>query len=218
MKRLITMTLSAMLAITMSLGLAACGQKDAKEDAAPAAEEGAATETDDATAEVAPFATLGDVFAEDTEGMSSTIDEQRYVCAFNWGGAWWRIEADLEDGLYEKVDEAWVEDQDKVEELLSPLAVTKTDVLEAPDVETIEALAGKTGADLTAEGFTFAEGTMVVNGEETDCVATMGDFDFLVTFDGAVPDENAENVAGVVADMTVNSASIQGVTWTALEG
>ena len=226
MRRLVTLMLSATLACAMPMALAACGQKaDTGDDATveetdttePEAEDATATDEDEAV-EIAPFATLGDVFAEDTEGMSSTFDEQRYVCAFNWGGSWWRIEAELPDGMYDQLNEVWTEDQDKVEELLAPLAVTKTEATSPLTVEEIEAFVGKTGADLTAQGFTFMTGGMVVNGSETDCTSTLGDFDYLVTFDGAVPDEDAEDVAAAVADLTVSSVSVQSVSWTALEG
>ena len=219
MKKLVVFALSAAIAFATTFALTACGQKDETNDAATT--EAAATDaaTDEgAASENAPFATLGDVFAEDTESMSSTFDEQRYVCAFNWNGAWWRVEAALEDGMYDELNDAWAVDQNKVELMLSPLAVTSADVLEAPDTESLEALAGKTGADLTAEGFTFMPGTLVINGEETDCVATMGGFDCLVTFDGAVADENAEDVAAAVADMTVTGVGLQGVSWDVLEG
>ena len=219
MKKLVVFALSAAIAFATTFALTACGQKDETNDAATT--EAAATDaaTDEgAASENAPFATLGDVFAEDTESMSSTFDEQRYVCAFNWNGAWWRVEAALEDGMYDELNDAWAVDQNKVELILSPLAVTSADVLEAPDTESLEALAGKTGADLTADGFTFMPGTLVINGEETDCVATMGGFDCLVTFDGAVADENAEDVAAAVADMTVTSVGLQGVSWDVLEG
>ena len=216
MKRLVTLALSAMLACAMPVALSACGQKgDTADDAA--VEETGTTE-DEATGEAAPFATLGDVFAEDGEDMTSTFDEQRYVCAFNWGGSWWRIEAALPEGMYDELNEVWVEDQAKVEELLSPLAVTKTDAMSPLDVDSIEALVGKTGADLTAQGFAFTTGGMVVNGNETDCMASLDGFDYLITFDGAVADENTEDVAAAVADMTVNAASVQSVSWEALEG
>ena len=215
MKKLVAFALSAALVCATPFALTACGQKGGTDDAVTTDEP---AQTEDEQAEDAPFATLGDVFSEDTQSMSSTFDEQRYVCAFNWDGAWWRVEAALEDGMYDELNDAWIEDQNKVEELLSPLAVTKADVLEPLDAESIEALAGKTGADLAADGFTFATGTLVVNGEETDCVAMKDGFDYLVTFDGAVADENAEDVAAAVADMTVASAGVQGVSWDVLEG
>ena len=226
MKKILTILLTLMLVFAAPLTLSACGQKaDTGDDATveetdttePEAEDATATDEDEAV-EIAPFATLGEVFAAEGESMSSTFDEQRYVCAFNWGGSWWRIEAELPDGMYDQLNEVWIEDQDKVEELLSPLAVTKTDYTGPLMVEEIEALVGKTGADLTAQGFTFMPGGMVVNGSETDCTATLGDFDYLITFDGAVPDEDAEDVAAAVADLTVSSVSVQSVSWEYLEG
>ena len=215
MKKILTIFLTSTLVFAAPLALSACGQKTDAGDAA--VEEAEATDIEK-TAETAPFATLGDVFAEDTESVASTFDEQRYVCAFNWGGSWWRIEAALPDGMYDELDEAWIEDEQKVEELLSPLEVTKAEAISPLTVEETEALVGKTGADLAAEGFTFMAGGMVVNGSETDCTSTLGSFDYLVTFDGAVPDENAEDVAAAVADLTVSSVSVQSVSWTALEG
>ena len=230
MKKLLTMILSVTLACAAPVALTACGQKSGTDEgtAAEATDtettETEATETEatdtEATeqGETASFATLGDVFKEETDSMTSTFDEQRYVCTFNLGGTWWRVEAALEDGMYDQLNEAWTEDQTKVEELLTPLAVTKAEIKEPLDAEAIEAYIGKTGADLTADGFVFPFGTLVVNGNETDCSATMGDFDYLVTFDGAVEDENTEDPAGAVADLTVSAINVQSISWTALEG
>lgn len=209
MKKLMSLALSMTLVFAAPVALAACGQ-------AGGAGDGAATEAA-ASADATSFATLGDVFAAEPDDMSSTFDEQHYVCAFNSDGTWWRAEAALEPGMADELNAVWLESQDKVEELLSPLAVTKADVLEPLDDEAIASLAGKTGAELTSQGFTFMTGAMVVNGNETDCTATLGDFDYLITFDGAVPDENAEDVADAVADLAVSTASIQGVSWSALE-
>lgn len=221
MKKILTILLTSTLVFAAPITLSACGQKTDTGDNTALEEtddtEAEVTDTEE-TVETASFATLGAVFAEDTESMSATFDEQRYVCAFNRGGSWWRIEAALPDGMYDKLNEVWVEDQAKVEELLSPLAVTKAEAISPLTDEEVKALVGKTGADLAAQGFTFMAGGMVVNGSETDCTATLGDFDYLITFDGAVADENAEDVAGAVADLTVSAASVQSLSWTALEG
>ena len=58
----------------------------------------------------------------------------------------------------------------------------------------------------------------MVKGNEPDCVAVTGSFDYLITFDGKVADENTDDPAGAVADLKVNAAAIQGVNWMALEG
>ena len=206
MKKILTMALAAALLCTAPLTLAACGQGGGTD-------EGTSAET-----LTGQFATMADILTADTSSMASTCDGEHYVCAFELDGTWWRVEAELEEGMYDELMDVWVEDQAKVEELISPLAVTKAEELEPLDAESLEALAGKTGADLAADGFVFMEGAMVVNGEETDCVANLGDFDYLVTFEGAVADENATDVAGVVADMTVSSVSLQSVSFNAIMG
>lgn len=211
------MVLSMALACAAPVTLAACGQQGGSGEAAPAADAPAADATADAPADTGEFATLGDVFAADSQGRMSTFDEKRYICAFSIDDVWWRVTADLPEGMYAQLNEAWVEDQEKVLELLSPLAVTSADAFETPSEDEIAALVGKTGADLTADGFAFSFGTLVVNGEESDCVASKGSFDYLITFDGKVADENAEDPAAEVAGLTVSAASIQGITWDALE-
>ena len=206
MKKIVSIALAAALAAAPVV-LTACGQQGGSSNGGAAAASGVA----------APFATLGDVLAEDTEGMTSTFDEQHYICAFNLDGTWWRVEADLGEGMYDQIDAVWIEDQDKLEELLSPLKVTRADVLDAATAEELEAFVGKTGADLTADGFEFAPGTLVTNGDELDCVASKGSFDYLVTFDGTVEDENTDDPAGAVAGLTVNSVQIQGASWVIFE-
>ena len=208
-----TVIIVAVAFAAMLLAIAGCGQQSQASGSGASA---AFSESSQAV--TAPFATLGDVFAEDTEDMASIFDEQRYVCAFKWGGAWWRVEAALEDGMFDKLNEVWTEDEAKVEELVSPLAVAKAETIDAPTVEELDALSGKTGADLSADGFTFMAGGVAVNGNETDCTATKGSFDYLVTFDGAVADEDTDDPAGAVAEMTVAQVSLQGLSWDALEG
>ena len=168
--------IATMLAAVLAMGLVACGQQGGSDSGSTPAQTSS------------EFATLGDVLTAETESMTSTFDEKRYVCVFSADGTWWRVEADLEEGFSDKLNEVWAEDQAKVEELLAPIAVTK------------------------------AAGTLVVNGNETDCVAVKGSFDYLITFDGKVADEDTDDPAGAVADLKVNAAAIQGVSWTALEG
>ena len=198
--------IATMLAAVLAMGLVACGQQGGSDSGSTPAQTSS------------EFATLGDVLAADTESMTSTFDEKRYVCVFSAYGTWWRVEADLEEGFSDKLNEVWAEDQAKVEELLAPIAVTKAETLEAPSDEEVSALVGKTGAELKADGYEFSAGTLVVNGNDTDCVAVKGSFDYLITFDGKVADENTDDPAGAVADLKVNAAAIQGVSWTALEG
>lgn len=204
MRRMIALALAAALACTAPITLAACGQQGGAGTAGEAAASG-------------EFSTLGDVFSVETQDMTSTFDEHRYICAFSLDGVWWRVVADLPEGMSEQINEAWVDDQDKVAELLSPLEVASADMLEPLSDDEVAALVGKTGTDLTADGFELSVGTLTVNGDVTDAIATKGSFDYLVTFDGVVEDENTEDPAAAVADMTVSAASVQGISWYALE-
>ena len=206
MRKLITIALAAALACASPLALAACGNKGGAAGAG-ASEQGGASQ----------FATLGDVLSADTESMMSTFDDKRYACAFSLDGTWWHVEAALEEGMSDKLNEVWTEDQGKLEELLSPIAVTLAETIDAPTEEEVDAYVGKTGADLVADGFEFMAYGIVVNGDVTDCSASKGSFDYLFTFDGVVADEDTDDPADAVADLTVTSASLQGVSWKVFE-
>ena len=210
MKKLITIAVVAALTCMALATITACGQQGQASSSSAAAESSQA-----ATSE---FATLGDIFAAETQDMQSTFDEQHYACAFSLDGTWWRAEADLENGMFDKLNEVWTEDQAKVEELLAPLAVKTAEILEAPSADEIAAYIGKKGADLTADGFEFMAGGVAVNGDQTDCTVSKDSFDYLVTFDGAIANEDTEDPAADVADLTVADISIQGLSWSALEG
>ena len=222
MKRLITVTLVAALACVMAFVLAACGQQGGNGSSNANAETSSASASAEAPsssseAAIPQFATLGDVFNAETDNLISTFDEQRFVCAFKFNGNWWRVEAPLESGMYEQIDKLWFEDQDKVKELVSPLAVTKVGEFDTPSEEDLDALVGKTGAELTADGFKFMSGSVVAGDNKTDCTATKGFFDYVISFDGVIADENTDDLDAVVANMKVTNVEIQGLTWNFLE-
>lgn len=202
---------TGLLVATLSMGVVGCG-KGGSTDAASLGETAAPTEVTSGE-----FATLGDVLAAETDSMSSTFDQDHYACTFSSDGVWWHVEADLEEGMADKLNEVWVSDDAKVEELLSPIATTKVEKLEAPTDDEVNALVGKTGAELKDAGFKFKVGGVAVNGNETDCTATKGYFDYLITFDGAVADEDTADPTSAVADLKVSSIALQGVTWDVLE-
>ena len=226
--------IAGLFVAVMALGLCACGQQggssaasDAAASAASAASD-AASATDAAVQEAsdkllesakAAFGTIGDVFATETSDFTSTYDEKQYTCAFNFEDGWVRLVADLPDGMYDQLEEVFVTDDEKTKELLSSLPVTDCQVI-APSTPTQEEIdemfVGKTGAEINELGLDFTN--LVVNGEETDCNLTSFPFDYLITFDGAVPDENTEDVNAALADMTIKAAAIQGLSWSAIEG
>ena len=142
----------AALAATMASGLGAC----ARQNGADTSESSAAPSASQGTADTS-FATLGDIFASNYSDFISQYDETHYTCAFNVNGTCYRIVADLPKGMYESLSEAEFDDQTQVEDLLGPLAVAQQDIIaeSVPSQENLYTLAGKRGADLTAEGFVF---------------------------------------------------------------
>lgn len=187
-------------------GLPACS---AGGDATQQASAGAEAPSDAA----ARFATLGDIISEEgKEGLMSTYDDDTYSCAFRYGGEWLRATATLPDGAYGQLV-----DGGDAGAILADVPVTGIDSLGAgPSDEELASLAGQTGAELELLGFVFLPGTLVVNGDVTDCCATRSPFDYLVTFDGAVADEGTPDAAGAVSGLVVRSVAVQGVSWDAL--
>ena len=209
MKRLLDLVLVLMIVCTIPFSLVACGQQRAGNDDDTPTAAAQAVDTE--------FKTLGDVFSKNTQNMMSTYNDSRYVCAFDLDGTWWIVEANLEDGMSDKIDKEWVSDQDKVEEMLSPLAVTRADALDTPNPQELDEFVGKNGADLMTEGFSLVPGSVVINGNETDCVAIRESFDYLVTFDGTVVSEDDEFPVTELSNMTVKAIELQGVTLSELE-
>lgn len=202
---------TAALAIAVACGTSACGRQKAAisgstDDTAPETQ----VVTDGA------FATLGDIFASDCTDFISVYSATHYTCAFNCNGTCYRVVADLPQGMYESLSEAELGDRDKVQELLGPLAVTQQDIIaeSVPTQERLDELVGKSGKDLTAEGFVF-DG-LVVNGDQTDCSATKGAFSYMVTFDQPVEDEGTTDYAGAVKNLTVASVSFAGISYLVL--
>ena len=202
----------AALAATMASGLGAC----ARQNGADTSESSAAPSASQGTADTS-FATLGDIFASNYSDFISQYDETHYTCAFNVNGTCYRIVADLPKGMYESLSEAEFDDQTQVEDLLGPLAVAQQDIIaeSVPSQENLYTLAGKRGADLSAEGFVFDN--LVVNGDKTDCSASKGAFSYMVTFEQSVEDEGTTDYAGAVKNLTVESVSFAGISYLVLQ-
>jgi hypothetical protein len=200
------------LAIAIACGTGACGRQKGA-DSGSVGDMSAAVQA----ATDGEFATLGDIFASDCTDFISLYDENHYTCAFTLGGTCYRVVADLPKGMYESLSEAEFDDQTQVEDLLGPLAVAQQDIIaeSVPSQENLDTLAGKRGADLTAEGFVFDN--LVVNGDKTDCSASKGAFSYMVTFEQSVEDEGTTDYAGAVKNLTVESVSFAGISYLVLQ-
>lgn len=211
----------AMLAAVLMVGLVACGQQEQTQPA-PAEDAGAAVEetdveADDVEAADVEFHTIGDILNAGVERHGESFGEDEYSMMFRYGGKWMCAFAALPEGMYEELDEAMSGDMEKYEELLSTLEISELKVLEAtePTQEELDALVGKTGAELTEMGYDL--GYFYVDGDTTICYASDGTFEYDITFEGAAENEDTDDYAAELADMTVSDVSFWGATWTAFE-
>lgn len=198
---------TGLLAAVLAVCLCACGQQGSSSGASSSA-------AAPAQAAAAEYKTMADVYAVEKSGFMSTYDEKVFKCAFDADGKWIAVEAELPEGAFEKLQDVFAAEPGKVEELLSPAAITKVEVYEAPVQDELKAYEGKTGAELAAEGFDFR--ALAVNGEETDCMATKAPFDYLITFEGAVEDENTDDLSAAVGDLKATNISVQALSWSVL--
>lgn len=206
---------TGLLVASMSLGLVACGTADdGTEGATEGTKSTVVAKKPDRTVDIDKFDTFIDVVVSDMKQEETAFDEERYVYIGSNEGKWYRIEMGLKDGMYDILSDLTEREaeQKQIDIFVSTLELTKKEDLGAPSQEELDGLAGKKGSELASDGYEFQKGSLAVNGNETDCNATKGNFVYLITFDGAVPDEGAEDVAGAVADLPVKYVGIQGVT------
>lgn len=204
--------ITAALAMAMACGTSACGMRKG----ADSGNDNDAATTTQAAAD-GEFSTLGDIFASECSDYISMYDANSYTCAFNLDGTCYRVVASLPKGMYESLSEVEFDDEAKTRELLGPLAVTQQDIIAeaVPSQESLDALAGEKGADLTAEGYVIDN--LVVNGNQTDCSASKGAFSYMITFGEAVEDESTTDYAGAVKNLTVESVSFAGISYLVLQ-
>ncbi|MDO5118191.1 MAG: hypothetical protein Q4D34_06865, partial [Eggerthellaceae bacterium] len=188
------------LAIIMAFGLCACGQQS--------------TSSQPTSQSSGTFKTMADVFSAKSSEVRWVYDESHFFYAFNNDGKYTRVVVDLPNGMKDKLDASNF-DEAKIKELLGSLPIAKSEVLaDAATVQKeLDALKGKTGAEVSAAGYVI--NNYVVNGKTTDCSAEKQSLAYLITFDGAV-DKNTLSPTEAVEDLKVKSASIQGVSASAL--
>ncbi|MBQ6455272.1 MAG: hypothetical protein IJJ32_04190 [Eggerthellaceae bacterium] len=190
MKRRIILTIA--LAAFVAFGLCAC-----KQQSSPTQSHGT-------------FKTMADVFSANSSDVRWVYDESHFFYALKNDGKYMRIIVDLPEGMKDKLD-ATNYDEAKIKELLGSLPIAKNEVLadEATAKKELDALKGKTGAEVTAAGYTIINRS--VNGSTTDCIAEKEPLAYLITFEGTA-DRNATNPEESVKDLKVKSAVIQGIS------
>jgi hypothetical protein len=143
--------------------------------------------TDETPVDLSSVTTLGELLGLPDYGSSGS--EETYVYVFEQDGRFYRAVAASSPEVFaacfdlDAFDEA---DQAKLREILSPLPVLRIDDLSAaiPSQEMLDALVGKSGADLLADGWT-------IWGWDLDALEfgmDHGAFSYHVEFEGEVED------------------------------
>ena len=134
--------------------------------------------------------TLGDILGLPGYGYSAS--ENAFVTAVELNGIVYRVTANLDPKTAEAFLSLNFDDPDyqkKFIDLLSPMAIEKVENLteQKPSQEVLDALAGRTGADLLNDGWTCVGWSL----DDMTCEMYHGPFDFTVVFEGEVRDKDA---------------------------
>ena len=102
-------------------------------------------------------------------------------------------------------------DIEKQKTILEPLVVKEQKIFAIPPQSELDALIGKTGAELAAEGYSFD----LISSNESDSVtagAVKEPFHYMITLEGYVDDSDVPDIAKAIADHKVTSVEIDGLS------
>ena len=196
------------LAVCLCCLLAACGGKTGKNE--------------DAEAAVRGCATMGEAFAlAGKETELTGYGETAVVFAFELNGTYWRLTADLTPAQADEIDALDVTADDHIEKcraITGPLAVTKCEKLDEKKLtdEQLQALAGKTGAELLDGGWrlgSYADAAKLEFELEREGLA------YTVTFEAQSPIVDPENIDAeeTIRALKVKSAAFRGLGDSAVD-
>lgn len=166
--------------------------------------------------DVTKLATIGEAISLTGKGEEQAgFGEKEYIYAFELNGRYWRLTAELTEEQSEALWELDMSDDDyetKRAALTSTLAVTNCEDLtgEKLSEEEMNALAGKTGADLVNDGWTSGYG---YNLEDMEFYLEKTPFTYTVTFSSEEKLENSDDfdVEEAIKPLTVKSVSFNGL-------
>ena len=205
MKRTIICLLSVLIALTLLAGCGSAGTSGASDTSdGPAPEE--------ASFDAAPFKTLGEALAVDSETRQSAFSKTEYSYVFEDDGTVYRVIADMPEDISKALWELSMLDEDyneKLYDLLSPLEVRSCENLSEliPSQEELDELKGKTGAELLDDGW-YNTGYIL-----DDMVFYMNHdmFEYLVVFDGRVENTDNLDIKEAIRPLTVKSVTYYGL-------
>ena len=215
------------LAAVLALGLCACGSSQASSSpsassassasaaassASSAASASSASSAASASAgSVAQFATLKELIAAFDKTSEWEYGGEELIYSASDGTNYIRVWCDMTPEVKSALEGVSGGDTDKKKEAMGPLVIKKQEVYAIPAQSELDALVGKTGAELEAEGYTYD--SIGMSGPDTVGVgAAKAPFFYMVVFDGHIDDMNTPDVAGAVKDFKVKSVDVTGLS------
>ena len=212
------------LAAVLALGLCACGSSQASSSAsassassASAAASSASSASSAASAasasagSVAQFATLKELIAAFDKTSEWEYGGEELIYSASDGTNYIRVWCDMTPEVKSALEGISGGDTDKKKEAMGPLVIKKQEVYAIPAQSELDALVGKTGAELEAEGYTYD--SIGMSGPDTVGVgAVKAPFFYMVVFEGHVDDMDTPDVAGAVKDFKAKSVDVTGLS------
>lgn len=150
---------------------------------------------------------MKELIAEFDDKAEWEYDDKELIYTATDGTNYVRVWCDMTPDVKSALAEISGGDTDKKKEALGPLVIKKQEVFTLPAQPELDALVGKTGAELEAEGFVYD--SIGMSGPDTVGVgAAKAPFFYMVVFDGHVDDMDTPDVAGAVKDFKVKSVDV----------
>ena len=150
---------------------------------------------------------MKELIAEFDDKAEWEYDDKELIYTATDGTNYVRVWCDMTPDVKSALAEISGGDTDKKKEALGPLVIKKQEVFTLPAQSELDALVGKTGAELEAEGFVYD--SIGTSGPDTVGVGTVkAPFFYMVVFDGHIDDMDTPDVAGAVKDFKVKSVDV----------
>ncbi|MBO6046374.1 MAG: hypothetical protein J6P61_01345 [Erysipelotrichaceae bacterium] len=168
----------------------------------------------DNQAKIDSLKTMGDIFAlgDDISNEQITYDEKLFGYGFEYDGIYYRVLLDLPKDISKKIwsieDTGDFEAKNKeVKEIVSSLEFEKIENLTEgiPSQEELDKWIGKTGKDLTDDGWTGFGYNLV----DMEFYMNHGPYSFIVVFDGSLTDVNDMDDAEIIKDLKIKSITYE---------
>lgn len=139
--------------------------------------------------------TVGDVLSLNAEDLQNAVGSGKVVYAFKYNGSYYRTVSSISEEDEKKYIDIDFADEDYEQQQIDIVKDLPVDTVENLDgqiltQEELDTLAGKTGAELVSDGWTY-QGSYFL--EEMEFYMEYGPFAYVITFDGSADGKDVDN-------------------------